>query len=84
MRYSEQLDATSAAVVALASRTAKLAQFRRLTRRRLSGDMRTSLAASATRLRSIAADLDRLASSPAPAEEIARLVAEARLLGVSI
>jgi len=84
MKYRDQLRATSHAVVALQARTGRLATFRAAFGRRLSGATRTDLAATAVRLRAIAADLDELAAGPARADEIAALVAQARALGVLV
>lgn len=64
MKYLDQLAATSTAVVALAERTASLADFRAAWRRHLSADTRTTLAAQAVRLRATADRLDALATAP--------------------
>jgi hypothetical protein len=61
VKYLEQLDTTATAVVDLAERTASLADHRRRDHRSLSVDTRTTLAATAVRLRATADRLDALA-----------------------
>lgn len=65
MKYLDQLDSTTTAVVDLAERTARLADFRAAWHRHLSADTRTTLAATAVRLRVTADRLDALATVPA-------------------
>lgn len=65
MKYLVQLNTTTDAVVDLAERTARLADFRAAWRRHLSVDTRATLAAQAVRLRATADRLDALATVPA-------------------
>lgn len=83
MRFSEQLAMTESAAANLADRASWLAERRRGSGRRMANGTRASLAVSAGHLRSIAGDLDELASG-SRADEIERLVAEARALGVTV